>query len=325
MTLLDDLQVKLSRAGATRVIGAYESGKLLHPGDDIRIFIPDLHLLTAQARAFNGKHGPTPSHALLQSVLAELVEFRAQVKSANPGAVCAVYFMGDTLDLWREGRPGSDVATLVQRIADEHHPLLALACGTGLKARFLLGNHDFELFRAASFRAADRRYFFPALSPGTVALHGDVFDWIEDFPDLFNEAVVYYLGSTYNHLDHIREQLAACMRVDRDDAPPPAPAASVVSRCGTLDQAESCHRLFRRARQACAKMNGEYSMGLRCIVIGHTHSPRIVEYESPNEFFVLVDVGGWIQDARDTVGQAESGTIGAMCGNEVRIFEVSTG
>jgi UDP-2,3-diacylglucosamine pyrophosphatase LpxH len=324
MTLLDDFQAKLTEIGAstTKVLASYSDERLNFPGpNDIRIFLPDLHLLSSNGRNSMHAAGPHPSHSLLKRVIQATTEFRTSVKQGDPSTICAAYFLGDTLDLWREAPPGTPVPTAAKGIVDDHADLLALACSAELKARFVLGNHDFELFQAASFVAADRRYYFPATNPSMIALHGDVFDWIEDFPDKWNETVVYYFSPFSNIFDQIRGKIACMLR---EDAPPPAAPDDILSVCGSQQEAVEHHELWKRAWQAVTETNASHSLGLRCVVIGHTHTARLVVLDSGDGFMALVDVGAWVQDVHNNTGEKEQGTIGAICGNEIRIFQLST-
>lgn len=332
--LLDQLQDQLSLAGDTRVIASYAHPKLsIEPAGNLRVFVPDLHLLSTAARDHNGFSGPAPSHGLLRRVLEGLVSLRGAVARDNPQGTCQVYFMGDALDLWREAGLGADVSTMVKGITAEHRELFELACSPALQAHFLLGNHDFKLYEAPPFRNSDRRHFFPEAEPKAVALHGDVFDWVEQFPDVFNEVVVYYLQSACNHLDDIYDRVkrmlhegnATSAHATAGAAAAAAAAAGAndaVVSCGALDEAKRRHRLFGRAWEACEKTREDCGLDLRCVVIGHTHDAGIVAYESGQEFLTLIDAGGWIQDACDMHGGKESGTLAAMCDGEARIFQV---
>jgi UDP-2,3-diacylglucosamine pyrophosphatase LpxH len=329
MTLLDDLQTTLSQIATVRVAAHFRSDKLRFPGpNDLRVFIPDMHLVPASARQRFSFSGPAPSHALLTQTLERVKALRASAKAANPSAVCALYFMGDFLDLWRAAPPGTDPGVAANEIALEHADLLRLACGPELKARFLLGNHDFELCRVPSFAASDRRYFFPATAPSAVAMHGDVFDWIEDMPDRLNELAVYYLSPFANLLDHAFDQIKAFIRSSNESgrvapnevaaAPPDAATAVATTRAA----AEASHDLFRRAFECRNFANQNFGLDLRTIVIGHTHGPRIVPYESGTDFFTLVDTGGWLEDVRDNDGTTQKGMVTGFCQNEIRIFEL---
>ena len=70
MTLLDELEGDLGGVARVGVLTRLATPRLNFPGsNDIRIFIPDIHLLSSGARArfdFRGNH---PSHSLLKATL----------------------------------------------------------------------------------------------------------------------------------------------------------------------------------------------------------------------------------------------------------------
>jgi|GEM_PF-2201197 hypothetical protein len=320
--LLDDLQSVLETAGSVKILSSLKNDKLQYPNEkDIRIMIPDLHLLSNRGRSALGATGPAPTHALLLKVLQAVTQFRLSVK-ADTDSVCAVYFMGDMLDLWREAPSGTDTSVVAGAIIQDHLPLFAAACSPDLKARVICGNHDFRLHEASSFGAADRRYYFPSVSPTSLCLHGDVFDWIEDFPDLFNETIVYYTSPFLSLLDHMKNDIEKLMKPDRNDAPTFEPTGAITP-CTSLEDAAALHPLWKRAWETSKKTNADFNLGLRSIIIGHTHSPRIVAYEDGPDFLALIDTGAWLQDTlSNDAASAEQGTIGAICGNEVRLFHM---
>jgi len=325
MGLLDNLQNVLASAGSTQVLARLKHDKLNFSNEnDIRIMLPDMHLISNRGRAAMGATGPAPAHALLLKVLQSLTKFRADVKSAADGSVCAVYFMGDTFDLWREAPPGTDASMTAGSIIQDHTALLAAACSPDLKARFICGNHDFSLHEASAFGASDRRYYFPPAAPTSLCLHGDVFDWIEDLPDRFQEIIVYYTSSFLSFLDHMKTDIAKLLKPDASDTPTFEVAGEIVP-CSSLTDAAARHRLWNRAWQTRNLTNSNYGLGLRSIIIGHTHSPQIVAYENGDDFLALIDTGAWIQDTVSNDGVIpEQGTIGALCGNEARIFHVTS-
>ena len=49
-----------------------------------------------------------------------------------------------------------------------------------LDTQFLLGNHDYDLYRFANYDIW-QRYFY--LTRSVLVLHGDIFDWVEELPD----------------------------------------------------------------------------------------------------------------------------------------------
>jgi UDP-2,3-diacylglucosamine pyrophosphatase LpxH len=328
MGLLDQLGAALGEVGRTEVVASYASPQLGIPApNDIRIFIPDLHLVSDETRRGLLGLGPGPSHSLLKRVLGRLAAFRRDTKLADQAAVCALYFMGDFLDLWREETPDTSPAEAAHRIARDHQELMALARAPELKARFLLGNHDFALCRLPRFLACDRRYFFPPRTPSTLCLHGDVFDWLEDLPDSLSQLLVYYTSPVESLLDHAwelvaglleqfnQERLGAGSDEPRGDEPVP------VHRCTSSGEARTHHRLWHRAWEARQKLREDVHFGIRSIVVAHTHRARIVTCEADSDFLALIDTGAWIEDLHED-GGAESGLVTALSGNEVRIHRI---
>jgi hypothetical protein len=57
------------------------------------------------------------------------------------------------------------------------------------------------------------------------------------------------------------------------------------------------------------------------MIIGHTHGPRIVPYDSGQDFFALVDAGGWLEDCRDSGG--EVGMLTAFCADQIKLFQLA--
>jgi hypothetical protein len=326
MELLDQLGAALGEVGQTEVVASYASPKLGLPArNDIRIFIPDLHLISDQARREVLELGPAPSHSLLKRVLFRLAAFRRDTNLADPAAVCAVYFMGDFLDLWREAAPNEGTAEAAHRIERDHEELLALARAPELKARFLLGNHDFALCKLPHFLACDRRYFFPPKGPSALCLHGDVFDWLEDFPDVLNQVFVYYTSPVDSLLDYAWESVAGL--IDRANQQRPQARSEngpiPVYRCSSPSEACEHHRLWHRAWEARQSLRADHHYDIRSIVVAHTHCARIVTCESDMDFLALIDTGAWIADHHDHGGGAECGLLTALCENEVRIHRIA--
>jgi hypothetical protein len=325
MSLLDDLQSTLETAGTTGILSSLKHDKLNFPkNNDIRIMIPDLHLLSNHARSEIGATGPAPTHSLLINVLLAVTKFRLKAKAADPDSVCAVYFMGDMLDLWRETPPGGeDTPVAAGSIIQDHPALFAAACSPDLKARIIGGNHDFQLHEVASFGASDRRYFFPSVAPTSLCLHGDVFDWIEDFPDMFNEVIAYYSSPFLSYLDHLKDKVQKFLKIDKNNSPE-FQITGPITPYSSLQNAAAQHRLWNRAWEMSRKANTDYNLGLRSAIIGHTHSAQIVAYENGSDFFALIDTGAWLQDTLPSDGlPPEQGTIGAICANEVRLFHMT--
>jgi hypothetical protein len=188
----------------------------------------------------------------------------------------------------------------------------------------LLGNHDFALCRLPRFLACDRRYFFPPKAPSVLCLHGDVFDWLEDFPDVFNQVFVYYTSPVDSLLDYAWESVAELVgqvnqqrpQTRSEDGPVP------VCRCSSPSEACEHHRLWHRAWEARERLRADHDYDIRSTVVAHTHRASIVACESETDFLALIDTGAWIEDHHDDGGGAECGLLTALCENEVRIHRL---
>jgi pimeloyl-ACP methyl ester carboxylesterase len=112
--------------------------------------------------------------------LGGLMALRALKLASAPAGEVVVYQIGDLFDLWRQvdGRdPNANAASAIQ---NDHASLLAALRDPDLNTQFLLGNHDYDLYRFTSFADWQRSY---VLAPSVMLLHGDVFDWVEKLPD----------------------------------------------------------------------------------------------------------------------------------------------
>jgi UDP-2,3-diacylglucosamine pyrophosphatase LpxH len=303
---------------------------------DVRVFVPDLHLLTRRDEAryrygFNCK-------AQLIGVLRGLKALRQELA---PGEKLIVYQLGDYIDLWRQG---TNDAT---KILEEHYDIHGHLTGSrsALDAWFLLGNHDVELPSSGGFRAWNRRYYFPLHEPRVLVTHGDVFDWKERFPDAFNRLFVYMFDPARdsNAYDlepfqrtakaaHGRKQYRQYIQAECHDLAdsvsatiglPDGPAWNVarVTDPGDRRGHEFLPASFRSVQEARAR----FGVGLTMAVIGHTHHARIAVYEGTNgEFFAVMDCGAWIERYRTPTDPEPrlNAQIGVMVGNDCRIYQI---
>lgn len=316
MNLIDKLQSSLSTVVKAETLASFKHDKLIFPENDIRIFIPDLHLVSDQARKHLQIHDSHPDHNILISTLQKLAEFRMGVKNDNK--MCGIYFMGDTFDLWAEASPGTPTQEAMQPIIHDHQKLLDIMFDPALGAHFILGNHDFFLYESNSFRSADRRFLMPAVTPTVMALHGDILDSIESWPEQLNKAATYYFSPFINLSDIVKEEIG--IKPDNSIGAPYNHLGDI-KPCASTEEASKLHSLWSHAWEVTQSANQVYGMKICALVIGHTHSNNIVAYENGDEFFVLIDSGAWIQDIRMNIG--EYGTIAVLCENEVRIIGVS--
>src|SRR6266496_6657701 len=103
MTLHDELLVALRGVSNVSLVASYRDPRLrFDAADDLRVFVPDLHLLSNEKR-LRYRYG-TNQTALLTDVLGAI----GQLKTRDPNRTVVNYQVGDFLDLWRETPVESD-------------------------------------------------------------------------------------------------------------------------------------------------------------------------------------------------------------------------
>jgi UDP-2,3-diacylglucosamine pyrophosphatase LpxH len=331
MSLHDSLLLALESVADVKLMASLRDERLMFDrANDLRLFIPDLHLISDKARQ-RYRYG-TNQIDLLGQVLNVLQQFQT-TETARGNSVTA-YQLGDCLDLWREDakeRDGFDAASVIT----DANPKVMRGLEK-LKTRFLLGNHDFELYRRTNFSTWARRYFLTQGNQSQhrgVVLHGDLFDWVERFPNEFNRWAVYFLSTSKLASDYKVSELSQLVRKEnslRDFSQQiageaaigdPQPATSTVPDRFNVT---TDHKFLKPAHQACHRMNKDYGQQLRFTVIGHTHQAKISVHDGgKDDFFALIDSGAWIEDSvlpnRTRFANAQ---LTALSGNEVRIYQL---
>jgi UDP-2,3-diacylglucosamine pyrophosphatase LpxH len=343
----DRLLEALLSVASVRLVAAIKDERLGFPdGKDLRVFIPDLHLISDQRFRDGGYSYRTNFPDLLTQVVLKLAGLKS---NAAADEKVIIYQMGDFLDLWREAPRVDSQLDVASRIRDDHEDLMAALLAPELKTAFLLGNHDFDLYRAPEYRAWERRYYIPDVEqgPSAILLHGDVFDWVEKLPVGIREILVFMfapgvqptdyklgmMGSIRNkviqshgdnaYTDFIQNQTPAAVGKTQDVAAG-IPASFNVQKAGVsskealmfLDQAHDC----------CARANRDYGFKLKVAVIGHTHHARIAVRENGDgDLFTLIDCGAWLENC---IGDGDgtptpNAQIAALSGNEARIYQLS--
>src|SRR3989442_6130618 len=135
--LLSDAKSRLVAAMSDDRLG-FTNGKYL------RIFIPDIHLISEKRRREGNFIYASNYTDLLTTVARKLADLKVQ---AAANETIAVYQLGDFLDLWREASGADDQLDVAARIKDDHEELVVALLDDNLTAQFLLGNHDFDLYR----------------------------------------------------------------------------------------------------------------------------------------------------------------------------------
>lgn len=146
----DFLSELLSRLpGQLFLVNRFAEDSLGLPEDGVlRVFIPDLHLMSSESEdaftyRFNGFGGPPGGSPLFEALLSAL-----SGATKNRGDL-EVYQLGDRYDLWREAivefrskRPIPDPAVLRDRIRSDPRIAPLLARLEAFSFRALRGNHD---------------------------------------------------------------------------------------------------------------------------------------------------------------------------------------
>jgi len=344
----DRLLSALASLTEVRLVAALRDDRLGFPDPkDLRVFIPDIHLITARRHRTGGFKFGTNREELLVEVFTTLKRLK---RDAAATETVVTYLMGDFLDLWRETPVLKQRLDAAAAIRDDHEDLVVAALDPTLRTRFLLGNHDFDLYRWPDYVGWDRRYFLPdrtLQAPSTIVMHGDALDWIENLPDPLQQIMVYLFAPHLSPNSHDLGEmgrLVARSHARRNyrtylQAPTPSalglaplltPATPVPARHNIATPTSGPKGRLQHLSSAwkqTARANQEYQMNLRVMFIGHTHAARIAVRETDaGEFFALVDCGAWIERCSWTGdGQAftaPSAQIAAMSHNEIRIYQL---
>jgi UDP-2,3-diacylglucosamine pyrophosphatase LpxH len=304
---------------------------------DLRIFIPDLHLISsARLKAGHYKFA-TNNEGFLVRVLAAIKKLKSDVADDEQVNVTQ---LGDILDLWREVphiRPTKDTPA---QIANDHIPLINALRDPELDVTIFFGNHDFELYQWASYDRLVRKVFIPEENPHVLIVHGDAFDWLERLPDLVQEIFVYLFAPG---VEPGTIQLGKMREATQKTTPDPSQTAFI--KCaspavvGQLRAASSplpdyynVQRpenagaqvvLFDKAVETIKKLKKEHTIDISMVIIGHTHHARIVVQEKDGKPYMLMDCGAWIENCVGAGGKAEpNAQIGVLCGNDARVYQL---
>ncbi|MCP5052849.1 MAG: hypothetical protein GY940_37115 [bacterium] len=210
--------------------------------DEIRIFLPDLHLMTDATQKQYAYS--TNNLNLLEEVMKYLVSFK-ESETAN-GQTASVLQIGDLLELFREGKVTwsyDDLAkwnSVLQRIYEDKFFILDPLLDS-LEATLLLGNHDIIMHRFQKYLSARFSDYFPGPKGPLVALHGHIFSAFETrFPDFLKRlGVLSFIGKKrkppFNDLSQLTNQLARNILND-DTTPDDATDKTVKIDLGKIDE-----------------------------------------------------------------------------------------
>jgi UDP-2,3-diacylglucosamine pyrophosphatase LpxH len=311
--------------------------------DEVRVFVPDLHLISAK-RHLEGKFKfATNNEPLLVQVLTTLSTLRGLI---DAGQSLTVITLGDTFDLWRETNGLDPTPDVPRRIAADHYRLMHALYGAALDATIFLGNHDFELYQWNSYQRCVRKRFFPDGAPQVLVLHGDIFDWVEKIPNAIKRFFVYFFSPDAEPTTYVLGQMSSAVRKTAPSSENPdyihceTPAAmgalqplkdqglpGDTSHWNVIDANASGAdaRLFDKAFESAVQFNEKTGLDIRSVVIGHTHHARIVTRTAGGRPFTLIDCGAWIENcsvAGTEAGKMPNSQVGVLSGNEARIYQL---
>ena len=339
MSLHADLLERLEAIASVQLVARLKDDRLNFPqSGELHVFIPDLHLITEARRVEGGYQYGTNHLPLLESVVNAL---RA-LKLASAPAEVVVYQIGDMFDLWRQVDGLDANANAASAIQNDHASLAAALRDPDLNAQFLLGNHDYDLYRFLNFDAWQRSYVLP---PSVMLLHGDIFYWVEKLPDELQNLVLYLFTASQpagtaelaklrplnnrqqagrEFRKFIQNQAAAPTGQWRDTSLLTSDGPSWnVQVAGTAPPEMLLY--LDAARQKCDQANRQFGSRLTMAVIGHTHQARIAVHDTEGEFFALMDCGAWIENCRtlDDPTPRLNAQIAALGANEARIYQLA--
>jgi UDP-2,3-diacylglucosamine pyrophosphatase LpxH len=337
----DRLLAALQKIAQVSLVAALRDDRLGFPDPkDLRVFIPDLHLISAQRQATGGFHFSTNHESLLVTLLGVLKSLKLAAAADERVRVAQ---LGDILDLWREVPHIDPQEETAARIANDHAELMNALRDPDLNATLFLGNHDYELYHWASYARCVRKLFIPAGDPQVLVLHGDVFDWIERFPDAVKEFLVYYFAAGTKPTNYALGQMYQFVRQASPNPNDPAaihcstparlnglqpvaggaiPARFNLQRAGN---AAANTTFLDMAYDAVGRPDNAYGFPVKTVIIGHTHQARIAVREENGGLFTLIDCGSWIENCSvdGATNPLPSAQICALCGNEARIYQLA--
>lgn len=308
--------------------------------DQLHVFLPDIHLVTEERQACF-KYG-TNYAGLLR-------DFAVSFKAFKSGRNVTLYQVGDLLDLWRQSPqmdPEEDVAA---SLANDRQELMGALLDPDLATQFLIGNHDFNLYKYPNFSAWERRAYLKDSKDGAtaIALHGDIFDWMQialgALPGAVQNFFVYLFAPIWpgderqlGEIIHLNRRERGRMKLDQYiQAPQPVPLGSTLPADKKIPprynvqteegQLSGGMQYAAAAKSLCEKANREYGTKLRIAIIGHTHHARIALIDNGvGDVFTLVDCGAWIEQYRtpEAAQPLPNAQIAAVGGNEARIYQL---
>jgi UDP-2,3-diacylglucosamine pyrophosphatase LpxH len=330
------------RSGTQLVSRCFLDALGLDPGRAF-VFLPDCHLL---AQADSNRYPNT--HFVLDAELRRLLEALVSLKAAHRGELAVVH-LGDLFDIWRA--LGKTPKGKADRVASQYSDVLEKLLNgppQGLRADILAGNHDYILHELSEWNWPRFRIIEnPNTALGDALLiHGDQFDRLERTADDDFQAAVVRLArmasSGKHELDRDQREAVASVNksVLQGDRPIGAPTTDfpnpIPDPRGALDSMHnvvtwspatartSATHFYKVARQLALELK-HHGHDIRLIVIGHTHSARIVVGDrGDGPPLVLMDCGAWLGQCRLDPSDpwVPSAQVGVLVDNDVRIYQL---
>lgn len=338
------------------LVSRLKEDKLQFPHqDEIRVFIPDLHLVSN--RTGSSYKYTTNSIPTLEKVISFLVDFKSTREQEDQQV--HVYQLGDFVDLYREGnirwtwrhlnKWRDSLQFIMEDRANILFPLL-----NELNATFLLGNHDTILNKFHNFTRARFSDYFPNNNGPCVAMHGHLFSKFEmNAPDWLKRlGVLSSFGQSANPSNHGLDTMTDefdklvkdGLRMDASDSHNVSNKNLSLrsAQPGHLsDDEESDTGRYNVKKKGSNDVDGhdlkyldeakkffveENNLDIRLVVLGHSHHARIAVDETDGKFFAVADCGAWTVNCKAKINnQGEkikmpNMQIGVLSDNEMRIY-----
>lgn len=330
------------RSGTQLVARCLLKALELDPGRAF-VFLPDCHLLT---KADSSKY--PKNHFDLDAELRRLIDALVTLKAAHRGQLSVVH-LGDLFDIWR-ARGQTTNKGKTDRIASQYSDVMEKLLNgppTGLRADLLAGNHDYVVHELSEWNWPRFRILENSQSTlgDALLMHGDQFDWLERTLKGAQAGIVRiarWVSSAKHELDQEQHEAVDTVNqsvllgdnpigVPNTDFPAPLPDPlgalpdmhNVVPWTVATANSPSTH-FYKAARQLALELK-HHGHDVRLIVIGHTHSARIVVGDrGDNQPLVLVDCGAWLGQCRLNPSDpwVPSAQVGVLVGNDARIYQL---
>lgn len=323
--------------GGIALVSSFQNDDLHLPIGRARIFIPDCHLLTEADAKYYSKN-----HFQLKDQLECLLRGLTALKNNNRGAM-TVCCLGDLFDFWRTRGNLGDKAEY-DAITSEYSTIMELLfTSQGVRAELVAGNHDYAMHLNNEWPA--KRFMITERRPREgqiLILHGDVLDSVENLPvDIKKLGVklATWVSAGEHELDQEDQEMMAARNRTMQHGNKVIGADKVqLKAADTYNVSDSFNvvdpvlakpgnaQFYNEARELALALKS-HGHDVRTVVIGHTHSARIVAGEREAGVpFALMDCGAWLGTCRiKTKGPLmQSAQIGVVVGSVMRIYQVGT-